>query len=88
MADYWVAYRLDAVLEEKLIVGAVKGARYGPYQCRDSNDHKDVLIFFPLVPYRDWVAVEQQFKFEHRRYEKFSVDRYTVLVADRKHGAH
>jgi len=84
--DYWVAYRLTFLWEERLPVPPSYGTeRYGPYRQRLASSRKTALIFLPYIPgtpFRVSEPWEERFRREGRRFERLTVGPYTALVLD------
>jgi hypothetical protein len=81
-ADYWLAYRLSLLMQERpVVVPFNAGAdRYPPYRLSVASANVAAMLFHPMEPRTTADAFRSDLRREQRLLEDFTVGDYTVLV--------
>ena len=84
-ADYWFAYRLTFMWNEQIIVVPLEAwqDRYPPYRAAFDTAPTVAYIFHPSQPHADAEAAAADLQRGGIRFERVTVDDFTVLVASR-----
>lgn len=80
-ADYWVATRLTFVLgEDPIVVAEASEDRYPRWRKEFEQQEKVAYLVHPSVPALSAEHLETRFNEEHKAYEKFTIENYTVFI--------